>query len=62
MKAASGVPTQKQKQDGKTSRRAPKTAPGSWAAAASTVDLAGQHDLLQPPASIRSTAAATAPS
>ena len=41
------MPTQKQKHDGKSSRRAPKTAAGSWAGGASTRDLARQHHLLE---------------
>ena len=44
-KAASGVPRQKQKQDGNCSRRAPKIAAGSWARGRLDRHLAGQHDL-----------------
>ena len=61
-KAASGVPQQKQKQDGNCSRRAPKTAAGSWAAAALTTTSRASTTLLISPAAIRSVAAATAAS
>ena len=50
MKAASGVPQQKQKQDGNCSRSAPKSAAGSCADGAADHHLAGQHDLLISPA------------
>ena len=45
MNVASGVPKQKQKQDGKRPRRAPWRVAGSCAEAPSTVSLAGQDDL-----------------
>ena len=61
-KAASGVPRQKQKQDGNCSRRAPKIAAGSWAAAASTVTSRASTTLLISPLSIRSVADSTAAS
>ena len=47
MKAASGVPTQKQKQDGKSSRRAPKIGRRIVRRRRLDDDLAGQHDLLE---------------
>ena len=49
MKAASGVPTQKQKQEGNCSRIAPKAAAGSWAAGRLDDDLAGDDDLAHLP-------------
>ena len=59
MKAASGVPTQKQKQDGKSSRRAPSIGAGSWAAGASTVTSRASTTLSTLAGRIGSTAAAT---
>src|ERR1044072_4915217 len=60
MKAASGVPQQKQKQEGNCSRIAPNNAPGSWAAPALTITSRASTTLLSPPASMRLVAAATA--
>ena len=62
MKAASGVPTQKQKQAGNCSRMAPKRAAGSWAAPALTTTSRASTTLLISPASIRAVAAPTAAS
>ena len=62
MNAASGVPTQKQKQAGNCSRMAPKSAAGSWAAPAPTTTSRASTTLLISPASIRVVAAATAAS
>ncbi len=58
MKAASGVPTQKQKQAGNCSRMAPNRAAGSWAAPALTTTSRASTTLLISPASIRAVAAA----
>ena len=58
MKAASGVPQQKQKQEGNCSRIAPKTAAGSWAAPALTSTSRASTTFDISPAPIRSVAAA----
>ena len=58
--AASGVPQQKQKQEGNCSRIAPKTAAGSWAAPADTSTSRASTTFDISPASIRPVAAATA--
>ena len=62
VKAASGVPQQKQKQAGNWSRIAPNRAAGSWAEPASTITSRASTTLLISPAPIRSVAAATAAS
>ena len=62
MNDASGVPTQKQKQDGNCSRRAPKIAAALCAFAPSTVTSRASTTLLISPAPIRSVAASTAAS
>ena len=60
MNAASGVPQQKQKQDGNCSRIAPKTAAGSCAAAPQATTSRASTTLLISPAPIRSVASPTA--
>src|SRR3954468_24379543 len=62
MKAASGVPQQKQKQAGNCSRIAPKTAAGSWAAAALTITSRASTTLESSPTAIRDVAPSTAAS
>jgi hypothetical protein len=57
MKAASGVPQQKQKQEGNCSRIAPKTAAGSCAAPAETSTSRASTIFDISPALIRSVAA-----
>ena len=61
-KAASGVPQQKQKQDGKTSRMALKTIAGSWAESASTRTSRASTIFSRRAGSILVTASATASS
>ena len=58
MKAACGVPQQKQKQEENCSRIAPKRAAGSWAAAAVTSTSRARTTFDISPAAIRSVAAA----
>ncbi len=59
MNAASGVPTQKLKQEGKPSLIAANIAAGSWAEPARTTTSRASTTLAISPARIRSTAAAT---
>ncbi len=61
MKAASGVPQQKQKQEENCSRIAPKTAAGSWAAPAVTSTSRASTIFDISPAPIRSVAAGDHP-
>ncbi len=62
MKAASGVPAQKQKQAGNCSLIAPKIGPGSWAAGASTITSRASTTFSISPAAIRPVAFSTAAS
>ncbi len=59
MNAPSGEPAQKQKHDGNSSRRAPKTAAGSCATGRSTVTSRASTTFSSSPARMRSVAART---